>query len=157
MSFAVPNQNGSSQQGPNQQGQTQHGSAPGFPAFNGGLRDLFSTLDDLLTCGGDGRLMLDPISRLNEYGCGPAPSPRTLSFASSTASTISERGYERAGLAREELMRSAIAFGLEEALEARIEAMREETEKRVEATHRQYRHELVPVRGAVVARIEHRR
>ena len=29
-------------------------------------------------------------------------------------------------------------------LEARIEAMREETEKRVEATHRQYRHELVP-------------
>jgi MerR family transcriptional regulator/heat shock protein HspR len=42
-------------------------------------------------------------------------------------------------------------------LEARIEAMREETEKRVEATHRQYRHELVPVRSAVVARIEHRR
>ena len=42
-------------------------------------------------------------------------------------------------------------------LESRIEAMREETEKRVEATHRQYRHELVPVRGAVVARIEHRR
>jgi MerR family transcriptional regulator/heat shock protein HspR len=42
-------------------------------------------------------------------------------------------------------------------LEARIESMREEMEKRVEATHRQYRHELVPVRGAVVARIEHRR
>jgi MerR family transcriptional regulator, heat shock protein HspR len=42
-------------------------------------------------------------------------------------------------------------------LESRVEAMREEMEKRVEATHRQYRHELVPVRGAVVARIEHRR
>jgi MerR family transcriptional regulator/heat shock protein HspR len=42
-------------------------------------------------------------------------------------------------------------------LEARIEVMREEMEKRVEATHRQYRHELVPVRSAVVARIEHRR
>jgi MerR family transcriptional regulator/heat shock protein HspR len=42
-------------------------------------------------------------------------------------------------------------------LEARIETMREEMETRVEATHRQYRHELVPVRGAVVARIEHRR
>jgi MerR family transcriptional regulator/heat shock protein HspR len=42
-------------------------------------------------------------------------------------------------------------------LEARVDAMREEMEKRVEATHRQYRHELVPVRGAVVARIEHRR
>lgn len=42
-------------------------------------------------------------------------------------------------------------------LEARIDAMRVEMEKRVEATHRQYRRELVPVRGAVVARVETRR
>src|SRR6185437_6556014 len=91
--------------------------APGFPAFNGSLRDLFATLDDLLTCGGDPRLMLDPISRLNDYGCGPSPLPHILSFSSSTASTISERAYQRAGLAREELMRSAIAVGLEDALE----------------------------------------
>jgi len=100
--------------------------APRFPAFNGGLRDLFSTLDDLLTCGGDPRLMLDPVSRLNDYGCGPSPLPQVLSFSSSTASTISERAYERAGLAREQLMRSAIAVGLEEALEMRTEDMREE-------------------------------
>lgn len=99
---------------------------PGFPAFNGGLRDLFATLDDLLGCGGDPRLMLDPISRVNDYGCGLMPSPQTWSFASSTASAISERAYERAGLAREELMRLAIAVGLEEALETRIEEMREE-------------------------------
>ena len=112
MTFAVPDQHGS--------------EAPRFPAFNGGLRDLFSTLDDLLTCGGDPRLMLDPVSRLNDYGCGPAPLPHGLSFSSCTASTISERGYERVGLAREELMRSAISHGLEEALEERIEAMREE-------------------------------
>jgi hypothetical protein len=100
--------------------------APGFPAFNGSLRDLFATLDDLLTSGGDPRLMLDPISRVNDYGCGPSPLPHALSFASSTASTISERGYERAGLAREELMRLSIAVGLEQALETRIEDMREE-------------------------------
>src|SRR5437016_12134549 len=87
-----------------------------FPAFNGGLRDLFSTLDDLLTCGGDIRLMLDPTTRLNDYGCGPSPSPQAWSFASCTASVISERAYGRAGLAREELMRSAIAVGLEDAL-----------------------------------------
>ena len=99
---------------------------PGFPAFNGGLRDLFATLDDLLACGGDSRLMLDPISRVNDYGCGVMPSPQTWSFASSTASAISERAYGRAGLAREELMRLAIAVGLEEALETRIEEMREE-------------------------------
>jgi hypothetical protein len=99
---------------------------PRFPAFNGGLRDLFATLDDLLACGGDPRLMLDPLSRVNDYGCGVMPSPQTWSFASSTASAISERAYERAGLAREELMRRAIAVGLEEALETRIEEMREE-------------------------------
>src|SRR6185437_4633220 len=74
----------------------------------------------------DPRLMLDPISRVNDYGCGPSPLPHALSFASSTASTISERGYERAGLAREELMRLSIAVGLEQALETRIEDMREE-------------------------------
>ncbi len=104
----------------------QAAEASRFPAFNGGLRDLFSTLDDLLTCGGDARLTLDPVSRLNDYGCGPSPLPQILSFSSSTASTISERAYERAGLAREELMRSAIAVGLEDALEMRIEDMRAE-------------------------------
>jgi MerR family transcriptional regulator, heat shock protein HspR len=42
-------------------------------------------------------------------------------------------------------------------LEARLDALSQEVEQRVEAAHRQYRHELVPVRSAVVARFEHRR
>ena len=66
---------------------------------------------------------------------------------------VSLAGVQRI-LALEDELASARARIAE--LEARIEAMREEMEKRVEATHRQYRHELVPVRGAVVARIEHR-
>ena len=104
----------------------------GQRTFNAGLRDLFATLDDLLTCGGDGRLALDPVRRVNEYGCAPMPSPQALCFASSTASPISERAYDRAGLAREELMRSAIAIGLEEALELRIEEMRGELKAHLE-------------------------
>jgi len=91
-----------------------------------GMRDLFRPLDDLLISGGDPRLALDSVTRLNEYGCGPSPAPDGFSFASSTASTISERAYERAARAREELMRSAISLGLEEAFDARFEAMREE-------------------------------
>jgi hypothetical protein len=91
-----------------------------------GLSDLFMPLDDLLVGGGDPRLTLDPSCGLNEYGCGPFPLPHTLNFASSTASPISERAYERAGLAREKLMRSVIAVGLEDAFDARIEDMREE-------------------------------
>jgi MerR family transcriptional regulator, heat shock protein HspR len=39
-------------------------------------------------------------------------------------------------------------------LETRLDALRKEAEDRVEAAHRQYRRELVPVRSAVVARFE---
>ena len=42
-------------------------------------------------------------------------------------------------------------------LEATLDALQREAEQRVEAAHRQYRHELVPVRSAVVARFEARR
>jgi len=95
-----------------------------FPAR--GLRDLFRPLNELLACGGDPRLALDLARGVNAYGCGPRPSPQTLSFASSTASAISKRAYERAGAAREELMHAAITTGLEEAFDARMEEMREE-------------------------------
>ncbi len=44
-----------------------------------------------------------------------------------------------------------------EQLEARLDALKREVEQRVEAAHRQYRRDLVPVRSAVVARFESRR
>ncbi len=91
-----------------------------------GLRDLFAPLDDLIASGGDLRLTIDPARGVNEYGCGPKPSPQISNFASSTASSISEQAYERAGLAREQLIRSTISAGLEAAYDARIEEMREE-------------------------------
>jgi hypothetical protein len=90
-----------------------------------GPRDLFAPLDDLLVRGGDPRVTLDPVSRVNDYGCGPSPAPEIFCFASSTASPISERAHARAALAREELMRSSIELGFEEAYDARIEALRD--------------------------------
>jgi MerR family transcriptional regulator/heat shock protein HspR len=42
-------------------------------------------------------------------------------------------------------------------LEARLVAFQREAEQRVEAAHRSHRRELVPVRSAVVARVETRR
>jgi MerR family transcriptional regulator/heat shock protein HspR len=42
-------------------------------------------------------------------------------------------------------------------LEADLDALQLEAEQRVEAAHRQYRRELVPVRNSVVARFEARR
>ena len=57
----------------------------------------FVDLPDLLASGGDARLLLDPITRLNDYGCRPFPRPEAFTFASSTATSISERGYRRGG------------------------------------------------------------
>jgi MerR family transcriptional regulator/heat shock protein HspR len=42
-------------------------------------------------------------------------------------------------------------------LEAGLDALQREAEQRVEAAHRQYRRDLVPVRSSVVARFEARR
>jgi hypothetical protein len=90
------------------------------------MAELFAPLDRLLGCGGDPRLRLNPATAANEYGCQPFPCPDTLSFASSTATSISQRAYQRAGDAREALMQSAIAVGIDAAFDARIEAMRGE-------------------------------
>jgi hypothetical protein len=90
------------------------------------MASLFAPLDHLLGGGGDPRIGIDPVSGLNEYGCQLAPCPDTLSFASSTATSISARAYARVSRARENLMQSAIAEGVEAAFDARIEAMRGE-------------------------------
>lgn len=90
------------------------------------MAELFAPLDRLLGCGGDPRLRLNPATGANEYGCQPFPCPDTLSFASSTATSISARAYQRAAQARDALMRSAISVGIDAAFDARIEAMRDE-------------------------------
>ncbi len=90
------------------------------------MAKLFAPLDKLLSGGGDPRLTINPASGFNEYGCQPFPCPDTLSFSSSTATSISQRAYDRARRARETLMQSAIAVGIEAAFDARIEAMRDE-------------------------------
>jgi selenocysteine lyase/cysteine desulfurase len=90
------------------------------------MAELFAPLDRLLVGGGDPRLTINLASGLNEYGCQPFPCPDTLSFSSSTATSISQRAYDRARDARESLMRSAIEVGIEAAFDARIEALRDE-------------------------------
>jgi hypothetical protein len=90
------------------------------------MAELFMPLDRLLSGGGDPRLTINPATGLNEYGCQPYPCPETLSFSSSTATSISQRAYDRAQQARDALMQSAIAIGMEAALDVRTESMRDE-------------------------------
>jgi hypothetical protein len=90
------------------------------------MAELFAPLDSLLITGGDSRLAINPANGLNEYGCQSTPCPETLSFSSSTATSISERAYDRALAARESLMRSSIDVGVEAAFDERLEEMRDE-------------------------------
>jgi hypothetical protein len=56
--------------------------------------------DALMETGGDIRLARDPVSGLNGYGCSHRPRPWAITFASSTASSSSARGYVAADRAR---------------------------------------------------------
>ncbi len=99
-------------------------------AADGGSRyrlgDLFTPLDTLLVSGGDPRLALDPRDRVNGYGCAASPEPEIWNFASSTASTISQAAYDRAAMAREELMHKCLFDEVEIAFDTRCEDMRDE-------------------------------
>lgn len=85
---------------------------------------LSSGLPQLLTSGGDHRLKLDPKSLLNGYGCRPFPRPEAFTFASSTATSISDRAFTRARHARLDLLHAAKVGGVADALDQRIEQMR---------------------------------
>jgi hypothetical protein len=76
------------------------------------LREVWSllgTAEALMETGGDIRLARDPHSALNGYGCSHRPRPWAVTFASSTASSSSERGYAAADAAR--LRASAAMLG----------------------------------------------
>ena len=67
------------------------------------VRDLWPLLgstEAIMETGGDIRLLTDPQSELNGYGCSHRPRPWAITFASSTASSSSERGYGAADRAR---------------------------------------------------------
>jgi len=87
---------------------------------------FFSPIAQLLGSGGDARLRIDPESRLNGYGCRPFPRPEAFTFASSTATSISDRGYARATHARLALIRSSLTCSLKDAFDRRVEQMRHE-------------------------------
>jgi hypothetical protein len=70
--------------------QHPHGEEPG--QAEGRAPEI---LNEWLVAGGDSRLRVNPATQLSDYGCQAFPR-RALSFASSTASSISERGYAAA-------------------------------------------------------------
>jgi hypothetical protein len=88
------------------------------------LRPLSASLEWLLASGGDTRLTLDPATKLNGYGCRPFPRPEAFTFASSTATSISDRAYAGVAGTRQVLLREAQLLGLDRAVDAQMERQR---------------------------------
>lgn len=70
---------------------------------------LLGPAELLLATGGDARLGLHPATHLNHYGCSHRPRPWAVTYASSTASSLSERGFAGAEQARLRLALAALA------------------------------------------------
>ncbi|WP_026019717.1 hypothetical protein [Komagataeibacter europaeus] len=86
------------------------GSGP-FGALHDALCALWPILgptESLMATGGDARLAVDPATGLNHYGCSHRPRPWAITFASSTASSLSERGFAGAETARLSLLAGAL-------------------------------------------------
>jgi hypothetical protein len=69
--------------------------------FDGDAQE--ATTSELLALGGDGRVVLDPASAVNKYGCPARPDPQLADFGSSTASVISTQAYAAADALRARL------------------------------------------------------
>jgi hypothetical protein len=91
------------------------------------FQELTSPLQHLLTSGGDPRLCLGPVDLLSGYGCQPWPRPEAFSFASSTATSISGRGFAAAADAQQRLIESVRKESLEDACDRQAEWLRKQT------------------------------
>ena len=85
---------------------------------------LLGPAETLMAEGGDARLRVDPLTGLNHYGCSHRPRPWAITFASSTASSLSERGFEAAEAARRRLAAAALAGDAPAALRAECREVR---------------------------------
>jgi hypothetical protein len=86
---------------------------------------LTSPLECLLTSGGDPRLRIDSVLLLNGYGCQSWPRPGAFTFASSTATSISERGFAAAAKAQQRLIEATRRTTMQEACDRQAEWLRE--------------------------------
>jgi len=73
------------------------------------LWPVMAPAETLMSSGGDSRLAVDPETGLNRYSCSHRPRPWAVSFGSSTASSLSERGFGGAEAARCAMMNALLS------------------------------------------------
>ena len=72
------------------------------------LENLAKPTEYLLMSGGDLRLNIDEFELLNKYGCRPFPRPEAFTFASSTATSVSNFAFDRTDKARAILIQNSL-------------------------------------------------
>lgn len=96
------------------------------------LNHLASPVEYLLMSGGDQRLKVDSNELLNKYGCRPFPRPEAFTFASSTASSISNFAYNKVQFKRKRLIRMSFQDSLKTSLAAFSEKMKNDLKEYLE-------------------------
>ncbi|MFD1294380.1 hypothetical protein ACFQ5N_11085 [Lutibacter holmesii] len=77
------------------------------------IENLAKPTEYLLMDGGDLRLNIDEIQLLNKYGCRPFPRPEAFTFASSTATSVSNFAFDKTDKARSILIKNSLKNGFE--------------------------------------------
>jgi len=75
------------------------------------LENLAKPTEYLFMTGGDLRLNIDEYELLNKYGCRPFPRPEAFTFASSTATSVSNFAFDRTDKARAILIQNSLKKG----------------------------------------------
>jgi hypothetical protein len=73
--------------------------------------NLAKPTEYLLMAGGDLRLNIDEIDLLNKYGCRPFPRPEAFTFASSTATSVSNFTFDKTDKIRSILIKNSLEKG----------------------------------------------
>ena len=79
------------------------------------LENLAKPTEYLLMSGGDLRLNIDEFQLLNKYGCRPFPRPEAFTFASSTATSVSNFAFDKTDKVRTILIQNSLKKGLKNA------------------------------------------
>ncbi|MCL7762380.1 hypothetical protein MPF19_03055 [Polaribacter sp. Z014] len=92
-----------------------HGLNTGDKIFEKAWKPIVDNLakptEYLLMDGGDFRLNIDEIDLLNKYGCRPFPRPEAFTFASSTATSVSNFAFDKTDKARSILIKNSLKNG----------------------------------------------
>jgi len=93
------------------------------------LENLAKPTEYLLMSGGDLRLNIDEFQLLNKYGCRPFPRPEAFTFASSTATSVSNFAFDKTDKARTILIQNSLKKGLKDATKEFSESLKNNLRK----------------------------